>query len=116
MYVQVVVAVEAYQVVLVSLVVAHEDVLAVHAAVILPPALSFLDGLALGMVVAGEGDIVLLQEIENFFFACHILENVRLPSALPAIIISRFVQKPQGRSTMRSPICANPSLPIHIQK
>ena len=55
---QVVLAVEADEVVLGTLVVAHEDVLAMHAAIILPPAFGLLDGLALGMVVAGERDVV----------------------------------------------------------
>ena len=62
MYVQVMVAVETYQVVPVALMVAHEDVLAMYTAVILPPALSLLDCLAFGMVVAGEGNVVLPQE------------------------------------------------------
>jgi hypothetical protein len=49
---QVVLAVEADEVVLGTLVVAHEDVLAMHAAIILPPAFGLLDGLALWVVVA----------------------------------------------------------------
>jgi hypothetical protein len=49
---QVVLAVEADEVVLRTLVVAHEDVLAMHAAIILPPAFGLLDGLTLGVVVA----------------------------------------------------------------
>ena len=48
---QVVVAMEADEVVPVALVVAHEDVLAMHTAVIVPPTLRLLDGLALGVVV-----------------------------------------------------------------
>ena len=55
---QVVVAVKAYEVVLRALVVAHEDVLAMNTAVVLPPTLGLLDGLALGVVVAGERDVV----------------------------------------------------------
>ena len=50
---QVVLAVEADEVMLRTLVVAHEDVLAMHTAVVLPPALGLLDSLAFGVVVAG---------------------------------------------------------------
>ena len=49
---QVMVAVKADEVVLRTLVVAHEDVLAMHTAIILPPAFSLFNGLALGVVVA----------------------------------------------------------------
>ena len=45
-------AVKADEVVLRPFVVAHEDVLAMHTAIVLPPALGLLDGLALGVVVA----------------------------------------------------------------
>ena len=55
---QVMVAVKADEVVLRTLVVAHEDVLAMHTAVVLPPTLGLLDGLALGVVVAGERYVV----------------------------------------------------------
>jgi len=46
------VAVEADEVMLGTLVVAHEDVLAMHTAIVLPPAFGLLDGLTLGVVVA----------------------------------------------------------------
>ena len=49
---QVVLAVKAYEVMLRTLMVAHEDILAMHTAIILPPAFGLLDGLALGVVVA----------------------------------------------------------------
>ena len=49
---QVMVAVKTDEVMLCTLVVAHEDVLAMHTAVVLPPTLGLLDGLAFGMVVA----------------------------------------------------------------
>lgn len=60
--IKVMVAMEAYQVVLIALVIAHEDVLAMDAAIVMPPALRLLDGLALGMVVAGIWDVILLQK------------------------------------------------------
>lgn len=54
--VEVVVAVETDEVVLVAFVVAEEDVLAVDASVVLPPAFGFLNGLAFGVVIDGVGD------------------------------------------------------------
>ena len=78
MYVEVVVAVEAHEIMPVALVVAEEKVLAVYAAVVLPPLLCLLDGLALGMVVACEGYVVFLQIGYHFllslaYFCCLIL-------------------------------------------
>ena len=58
---EVVVAWEADEIVLVTFVVAHEDVLAMHAAVIVPPTFGFLDGLTFGVVVGGEGYVVLCE-------------------------------------------------------
>ena len=58
---QVMVAVKADEVMLGTLVVAHEDVLAMHAAIVFPPAFSLLDGLTLRMVVAGEGYLMLSE-------------------------------------------------------
>ena len=52
------VAVKADEVMLGTLVVAHEDILAMHTAIVLPPAFGLLDGLALGVVVAGVRDVV----------------------------------------------------------
>ena len=50
------VAMETDEVVLVAFVVAEEDVLAVDASVVLPPAFGFLNGLAFGVVIDGVGD------------------------------------------------------------
>ena len=52
---------KANQIVLIALVIAHKDVLAMHTAIVLPPAFSLLDGLALGMVVAGERYLMLSE-------------------------------------------------------
>ena len=68
---QVVVAVQANEVVAVALVVAEKEVLAVHAAIVPPPAFGLFDGFSLGMVVNGIGDVVRLQVIEDDFFAGH---------------------------------------------
>ena len=56
--VQIVVAIEADEVMLITLVVAQEDVFAVHTTVILPPSLGFFDGFAFGMSIAREWDIM----------------------------------------------------------
>ena len=56
--VQIVVAIEADEVMLITLVVAQEDVFAVHTTVILPPSLGFFDGFAFGMCIAREWDIM----------------------------------------------------------
>jgi hypothetical protein len=49
---QVMLAVKAYEVVLRTLVIAHEDILAMHTTIVLPPAFGLLDGLTLRVVVA----------------------------------------------------------------
>jgi hypothetical protein len=67
--VQVVVAMEANQVVLIAFVVAHEDVLAVHRTIILPPSLSLLNGFALRVVVTSEGNVVLSQIGKDSFLS-----------------------------------------------
>ena len=72
MYVEVVVTVEAYKIMLVALVVAEKQILAVHAAIIFPPLLSLLNGLALRMIVVGEWYVVLAQVAEHRFFSCHV--------------------------------------------
>jgi len=41
--------------------IAHEDVLAMNATIVVPPAFGFLDGLAFGVVVGSEGNVVFLQ-------------------------------------------------------
>ena len=71
-YGEVVVAVEAYEIVTVALVVAEEEVLAVHAAVVFPPLFRLLDGLSLGVVVVGERDVVFSEICEYGFFSCHV--------------------------------------------
>ena len=54
MYVEVVIAIEAHEIMPVTLMVAEEQVLAVHTAVVLPPLLGLLDGFALWVVIASE--------------------------------------------------------------
>ena len=62
---EVVVAMEADEIVLVAFVIAEEEILAMHGTVIVPPTLGFLYGLALGMGVVGEGDGVTFNERED---------------------------------------------------
>lgn len=66
---EVVVAVEAYEIMAVALVVAEEEVLAVHAAIVFPPAFCLLYGFAFGMVVAAEWNVVFLKVVENLFLS-----------------------------------------------
>ena len=61
MYIEVVVAVEAHKIMPVALVITEEEVLAVYAAVVLPPLLCLLDGLPLGMVIACEGNRMFIK-------------------------------------------------------
>ena len=68
---EVVVAVEANQIMLVALMVSEKQVFAVHAAIVLPPLLRLLDGLALRMIVIGKGNVVLPQVCQYFFFSRH---------------------------------------------
>lgn len=67
--VHVMVAMEADEVVLVAFVIAEEKILAVDAAVIFPPALGLLDGLAFGVAVAGVRDVMLVEPREDFLCA-----------------------------------------------
>ena len=69
MYVEVVVAMEADEVVLIAFVVAHEDVLAVYGTIVAPPTLRFLDGFALWMLVASERYVVLFEIREHLFLS-----------------------------------------------
>lgn len=63
--VHVMITVEAYEVVLVAFVVAEEEILAVDAAVILPPSLCFFYSLAFRMAVACVRYLVLVQPSED---------------------------------------------------
>ena len=58
---QIVVAGEADQVVLIALVVAHKNVLAMHTPVVVPPPFGFLYRLAFRVIVRSERDVMLLQ-------------------------------------------------------
>ncbi len=75
---QVVVAIEADKVVLVALVVAHEDVLAMHTAVVVPPAFRLLDGLALGVIVARVRNMVPVQPGKHHFLTRRFSGNVHI--------------------------------------
>ena len=61
MYVEVVIAIEAHEIMPVALMVAEEQVLAVHNAVVLPPLLDLLDGFALGVVIASDRNPMFLK-------------------------------------------------------
>jgi hypothetical protein len=72
MNIQVIVAMEAYQIMLVTLMVTQENVLTVYTAVILPPPLGFLYGLPLRMIIVNKSYMMLSQESKNLFFSFHI--------------------------------------------
>ena len=55
---QIVIAGEADEVVLIALVITHEDVFTMQASVVVPPSFGLFDGLAFGMVVGGEWNAV----------------------------------------------------------
>ena len=64
---QIIVAGEADEVMLVAFVIAHEDVLAMHTPVVMPPPFGFLDGFSFGVIVGRERDVVFVQIAQNFF-------------------------------------------------
>ena len=59
--VKVMVAMEAYEVMAVTLMIAHEDILAMHASIIFPPSFGFFDGLSLWVIVTSERDVMFTQ-------------------------------------------------------
>lgn len=71
MNVKVVIAMETHQIVLVALVIAEEEILAMDGSILFPPAFSLLDGFALGVIVGGKRNLMLVQIVINDFLACH---------------------------------------------
>ena len=69
--VKVMVAMEAYEVMAVTLMIAHEDILAMHASIIFPPSFGFFDGLSLWVIVTSERDVMFTQVCQYGFFSCH---------------------------------------------
>lgn len=67
--IQVVIAIKTDKIVLISLVVAQEDVLAVQRTVISPPLFSLFDGFSLRMTIAGILDTMLHQPYEHLVAA-----------------------------------------------
>ena len=72
--VEVVVAMEADEIVFVPFMVAQEDVLAMHRAVVAPPSFRLFDGLPFRVVVALEAYVVGAQIGEHRFFSCHVVD------------------------------------------
>ena len=66
---QIIVTREANQVMLVTLVVAHEDVLAMHTPVVVPPPLRLLNRLAFRVIVGRKWDIVFVQIAQHAFLS-----------------------------------------------
>ena len=76
---QVVFAVKADEIMLRTLVIAHEDVLAVHTTIVFPPTFRLLDGFAFGVVVAREWNLMLVEVYDHallafgyWLFKCHV--------------------------------------------
>ena len=70
---KIVVAIKAYEVVTISFMIAEKEILAVHAAIVKPPAASFFDGFAFGVIVVCERYVVFCEICEYSFFSCHSL-------------------------------------------
>ena len=64
---QVVIAGKTDQIVLVALVIPHEDIFAMDAAVVMPPSFGFFNRFAFRMVIGGERNMVLFEKTEYFF-------------------------------------------------
>lgn len=64
---------KANQIVAIALVVAEKQVFAMHAPVVAPPAAGLFDGVAFGVVVKGEGDVMGVEVVDDNFFSGHSL-------------------------------------------
>lgn len=69
--IKVVIAMEADQVMLIAFVIAEENILAMDRTIVFPPTLGLLDGFALGMVVTGVRNLVLVEIMEHGFLTGH---------------------------------------------
>jgi hypothetical protein len=69
MDVKIMVAMVADEIMLITLMVAHEDILTMHTTIILPPTLCFLYGLAFWMVITLKRNIVLPKIREHDFLS-----------------------------------------------
>ena len=72
MNIKVMVTMEANEIMFVSLMVTHENILAMNTSIIFPPTLGFLYGLSLGVIITRERYIVTSQIVENLFLSFHI--------------------------------------------
>ena len=64
---QVVIAGKTDQIVLIALMIPHEDIFAMDAAVVMPPSFGFFDRFAFRMVIGGERNMVFFEKTEYFF-------------------------------------------------
>ena len=90
MYIQIVVAMVTYQIVLITLVITQEDILAMHTPIVLPPSLSLLNGLTLGVIIVGERYIMLTQVRQYCFFSCHNLVFLYQGAPCPLYCVTPF--------------------------
>ena len=59
------IAMKTDQIVLIPFVVAKKEILAVYAAVVVPPLFGFSDGFPLGVCIASEGNSMLREPFKN---------------------------------------------------
>ena len=58
---EIVVTWETNKVMLITLMIAHEDIFAMYRTIVMPPSFGFLNRLAFGVVIGSERDVMFLQ-------------------------------------------------------
>ena len=112
------VAMEAYKVMAVTLMIAHEDILAMHRPVVVPPTLRFLDGLAFGVVIGREGDVMVLQIQQHFLLPLgNNLEIHTIRSYLRTKVQQKLhICKSKRHFARKICICQKKVVPLHPQR
>ena len=70
--------------------IAHKDILAVHATIIFPPAFRLLNGFAFGVVVAGVRYLMLCQICQYFLLSFHVLGLVVLVGLVCLVVLEFY--------------------------
>lgn len=66
------IAMKANQIMPVALMIAKEQVFAMHRSIVLPPTFSLLDGLSLGVAIVGVRYGMCIEIVENYFLSRHV--------------------------------------------
>ena len=66
---QIIIARKTDEVMLIALMIAHEDILTMHGTVVMPPPFGFLYGLPLGVIVGRERDVMFVEIAQDAFLA-----------------------------------------------